>query len=342
MSGGGVSMERLNIGINWVQTFGVVLAIEVALPKSLKEVFSFLNVFSFNLDAFEGMGEVVSIVMGLLVPAWLVLELDAGLFRERTYFGFWGMTRKNGNIIFFKGLIAGLILISVIAVSFVCIAEGWINNDLVNALLLVLSSLNFFSFLHQVYLLREVLICVEDAKENFAKKRQENSMFLFLFFYTVAYLSGVSACSKLLVAEAPTKKLVGGILLPSYVFVPLWRLRGGAASAKAAVREAASEEGHLYKEMIFGVRVGHYGKPEIKYVPETKVLGRGEVSTYKDSLGVFSKKAVESAAMVCRRCFWSGLVGERAMQTVVGYRRRRYRHLGEADYLRYVFRSCAN
>lgn len=33
MSGGGISLERLNISINWVQTFGVVLAIEVALPK---------------------------------------------------------------------------------------------------------------------------------------------------------------------------------------------------------------------------------------------------------------------------------------------------------------------
>ena len=121
----------------------------------MKEVFSFLNVLYFNLDAFEGMGEVFSIVMGLLVPAWLVLEL--GLFRERTYFGFWGMTRKNGNIIFLKGLIAGLIIISAIAVSFVCIAEGWINNDLVNALLLVLSSLSFFSFLHQVYLLSQVV-----------------------------------------------------------------------------------------------------------------------------------------------------------------------------------------
>ncbi|GMI11467.1 hypothetical protein TrVE_jg10549 [Triparma verrucosa] len=120
-------------------------------------------------------------------------------------------------------------------------------------------------------------------------------MFFFLFFYTVAYLSGVSACTKLLVAEETAEKIVGGILLPFYVLVPLWKLRGGAASVKAAVEEAASEEGHTYKEIkdewddddiyIFEYKIVTTG---------TKVIGGGEVSTYQDSLGIFSKKAVES------------------------------------------------
>ena len=57
-----------------------------------------------------------------------------------------------------------------------------------NAFLIVLSGLSLLSFLHQVYLWRETKVC-ERANEDFAKKRQENQMFFFLFFYTVAYLS---------------------------------------------------------------------------------------------------------------------------------------------------------
>ena len=109
-----MELEKLNIGINWVQTFGMVLAIEVALPESFKEFFSFLEIFSFNFEIFEGMSDAVSIAMGLLVPPWLVFEFDVGLFfrfleeeesavpelhelalkryrrlfRERTYLGF--------------------------------------------------------------------------------------------------------------------------------------------------------------------------------------------------------------------------------------------------------------
>ena len=68
----------------------------------------------------------------------------------------------------------------------------------------------------------------------------------------------VSTCTKLLVTEETAEKVVGGILLPFYVLVPLWKLRGGAASVKAAVKEVAGEQ------------------------------------SYQDSLGIFSKKAVES------------------------------------------------
>ncbi|GMI11692.1 hypothetical protein TrLO_g5495 [Triparma laevis f. longispina] len=152
------------------------------------------------------------------------------------------------------------------AVSCVCIAEGWIDNDLANSFILVLTGLGLLGFLHQVYLWRETRIA-ESANEDFVKKRQENEVSFFLFFYTVAYLSGVSACSNLVVSEATAEKVVGGVLLPFYVFVPLWRLRSGASSVKAAFKRQLA---------------------------------------------------------------------------VLGSRRGRHRHLGEADYVCYVFRSCAN
>ncbi|GMH78523.1 hypothetical protein TL16_g07834 [Triparma laevis f. inornata] len=195
----------------------------------------------------------------------------------------------------------GLLPLIVVSLSRVCIAERWIDNDLANAFILVLSGLGILSFLCQIYLWREYVIA-ESANEDFAKKRQENSMFFFLFFYTVAYLSGVSACTKLLVGEATSEKVAGGILLPFYVFVPLWMQWGGAASAKAAVNEAASEEGHPYDEIKAtkgGIQFTYSGeiKMTTKMVIETtgtKVIGGGEIKTYKDSLGVFGKTAVES------------------------------------------------
>ncbi|GMH98534.1 hypothetical protein TrST_g7045 [Triparma strigata] len=304
LSGGiaGLELERLSIAINYLQNFGLVLVIDIPWPEAFKKWWSWVETLGLDFNVFGGMGEDVSIALGLLVPAWLVWEFDTGLFWERTYFGFYWMGNRGDNFKTreldshefkvvrggFKGFTAlGLGAAVFVALAFASVLAGWIANDLANAFLLVLSGLSLLSFLHQIYLWRETKVC-ESANEDFAKKRQENEMFFFLFFYTVAYLSGVSACMKLLLSEETAEKVVGGILLPFYVLVPLWKLRGGAASVKAAVKEAASEEGHKYKEIKFGQH------SEIIETTGTKVIGGGEVSTYQDSLGIFSKKAVES------------------------------------------------
>ena len=151
-----------------------------------------------DFDVFGGMGEDVSIALGLLVPAWLVWEFDAGLFWERKYFGF-AFMHKYGRVLdepedIGRFVLAGLLPIVALVLSCINISEGWITSDLVNAFLLVLSGLSLLSFLHQVYLWRETKVC-ESANEDFAKKRQENQMFFFLFFYTVAYLSGGESSS---------------------------------------------------------------------------------------------------------------------------------------------------
>ncbi|GMI01498.1 hypothetical protein TrLO_g4939 [Triparma laevis f. longispina] len=101
-------------------------------------------------------------------------------------------------------MFAGLIPFAAIALTCVSVGLGWIDNNLTNAFILVLSGLSLLIFFHRVHLWRETRI-EDSANGDFAKKRQENSIFFFLFFYTVAYLSGVSACTKLLVAETPTK-----------------------------------------------------------------------------------------------------------------------------------------
>ena len=147
----------------------------------------------FDFDVFGVMGKDVSIALGLLVPVWLIWEFDAGLFVERSYFGF-VFTDFDGRVLYDVlyqtwFMISGIVPVIAIVLSFVSVSEGWIANDLVNALIFVISGLSLLSFLHQVYLWRETKIC-ESANEDFAKKRQENEVYFFLFFYTVAYLSG--------------------------------------------------------------------------------------------------------------------------------------------------------
>ena len=51
-----------------------------------------------------------------------------------------------------KGFIAlGLSSVMFVALAFINVAAGWIDNDLANAFMLVLSSLSILSFIHQYY-----------------------------------------------------------------------------------------------------------------------------------------------------------------------------------------------
>ena len=150
-----------------------------------------METLGLDFDMFRGMGEDISIALGLLVPAWLIYEFDAGLFWERTDFRFFG-TDMEGNLqnrtVKGFGYFFGVPTISFVGLAIAGIAKEW-YSDRANAFVLVLSGLSLLSFLHQVYLWREFKVC-ESAKEDFAKKCQESQMFFFLFFYTIAYLSG--------------------------------------------------------------------------------------------------------------------------------------------------------
>ncbi|GMH59292.1 hypothetical protein TL16_g06414 [Triparma laevis f. inornata] len=244
--GGPIGLERLNIGINFAQNFGLVVTLKF-LPDDFKKWFEWFGVLGFDFKVFGGMGEEVSIALGLLVPARLIYEFDARLYRERKNFRFYYMFNDG------EGTCPPLLYLYAVAsflftaVALACVCGGWIDNDLANAFILVLSGLRFVSFLRHLCLRREYTVA-DSANEDFVKKRQENEMFFFLFFYTVAYLSGVSACTKLIIAETITKKAFGRFSIPFYVLVPLWRLRGGAASATTAVKKAT--EGQSYKDSL--------------------------------------------------------------------------------------------
>ncbi|GMI11616.1 hypothetical protein TrVE_jg1608 [Triparma verrucosa] len=87
---GGITLERLNIAINWVQNIGMVLLIDIDWPESFKKWFKFLEAFGlfgfFDFSVFGGMSEDVSIALGFLIPAWLIYEFDCGLYREKKRF----------------------------------------------------------------------------------------------------------------------------------------------------------------------------------------------------------------------------------------------------------------
>ena len=104
MSGGvgGMELERLYIANNWAQNFESLFFFNHLLPwpimnkvlEWIEMLFTLFFTLAFYYN-FGGIGEEVSTAQGLLVPAWLVWEFDAGLFWEMTYFGFAFMNRKG-------------------------------------------------------------------------------------------------------------------------------------------------------------------------------------------------------------------------------------------------------
>lgn len=90
---------------------------------------------------------------------WKIWEFDAGLYRKRKYFCFVFMEKKSGRVLEEpedqrRFVLAGITSGFAIVLSCVCLSEGWIANNLVNAFIFVFSVLGIFSFLNQVYLLR--------------------------------------------------------------------------------------------------------------------------------------------------------------------------------------------
>ena len=136
-------------------------------------------------------------MIGVLFPLWLIYEFDCGLYRERTNFGFVYQDRwERLYVCFYKYitlLSVGLMVISVISIAGNRMGTPLATGNILISFFLVLSGLFFLSFLHQVYLWREIKYC-KKVNEHFERKRQENEMFFFLFFYTVTYLSGGKFC----------------------------------------------------------------------------------------------------------------------------------------------------
>jgi len=98
---------------------------------------------------------------------------------------------------------------------------------------------------------------VDIAKEGYGLTRQGREMFVFLFLYTVAYLSGVTVCVTLAMKKTPRKATF-------YVFVPLWQLYVVAKKDNLEevkiwqnnkfVKEKISEEDTKYEDKLVKMR----------------------------------------------------------------------------------------
>ena len=248
MSGGGAGgvFETFTIAIAYIQSFSLAIKIDVPFPDSLKAFFAWLDIFSFSFDVFgrEGIGLWVSIFVGALLPPWLIFAFDAGM---RTKFGPPEFFTWQGDIDEMKAKLwfarCRNLSVIFIALSITSTARGWYMSDPVDALFLVLSFFFALTILDYYYLYRLMITC-DNAEEDFGKKWQQYDMFIFVFLYPVAYLSGVTACTSIFKFYS---RAIAMFLLPSYVFVPIIIL---ARYGKPVKESLGKEDGLDYKESL--------------------------------------------------------------------------------------------
>lgn len=73
---------------------------------------------------------------------------------------------------------------------------NWSGSDVLDTLFLVLPFVLTFTMLYQYYIYK-LQATYDVVKEDLGRTRQQSEMFLFLFLYQVAYLSGVTACTSM-------------------------------------------------------------------------------------------------------------------------------------------------
>ena len=89
-----------------------------------------------------------------------------------------------------------------VAYTIIAITAPCHHSDWVHALGTVLSGLFALTLGYDIIYLRRVrAACDGAAKEDFGKKRQQSDMFLFLFLFSLVYLSGVSASTSMAVLD---------------------------------------------------------------------------------------------------------------------------------------------
>jgi len=84
-------------------------------------------------------------------------------------------------------------------------------------------------------------------------------MFIFLFSFSVVYLSGVSTCISLAMMDSLASKIFGFLLLPLYAFYPLRKFYVAAKQVKNNLGEKAGKyEEKFKKTRINAVKELHY------------------------------------------------------------------------------------
>ena len=256
-------LEMLNISINFMQSFSLVLFIDINWPIELKHLFSWLEVFFFDIE-FAGVGDWPSILTGLAISPILIYSFDHGLFYERADFGrverivsqrkaWWIHAIKMGAI-----LVLELLVTTILSVVIAKDGSGSEGQQIAEFFLGTVSLVMICTMgcmIHWFYL-RGLYRTCSRVNEDFGSKRKSSDFTVFLFFYTISYLSGINACLKMIMKGSREKSNLiigsGALIAAGYTFVPLGKLLHCAYLTKKSleVRGGSSEE---FKESMMAV-----------------------------------------------------------------------------------------
>jgi len=275
----GQLIDKISIAINFVQSFGLTILIDVEWPDSFKNLFSWIEVFSLDIGIFGGeeLGEWIGIWIGLLLPIFLIWMFDCGVFRERKRFGTfflldedkYGELDNDDPLQMICGTFCGTCSIMFLGLAIGGTAAHWYGSNFADALFIVFSGFYTFWFLNNIRLWRS-RVAADIAKEDFCLTRQGSEAFVFLFLYTVVYLSGVSTCVTLATMDNKVM-VIGFVLLPFYMYTPVRKLYVTAEEVKNSlgevevchveetgkatfVKEKISEEDANYEDKLMNVR----------------------------------------------------------------------------------------
>ena len=209
--------EAVSISLNFFQNFGLVGLMAVPWPESFKNWIRFLDVFRLDIAPFAGecFGFWLTAFTGLLFPVWLLVMFEPtcataleksglNLFELE---GFLMLSSIPGFLMFLLALGFGITALAVgtawhndalnfsIAVFMsmrYIFGEAWNYVYVLAALFTYLASLYVIFLNYMLYLKRWKSRC-NQAKEDFPKSRQRGEITIFIFSYSLIYLSGVSA-----------------------------------------------------------------------------------------------------------------------------------------------------
>ncbi|GMH71347.1 hypothetical protein TrST_g3334 [Triparma strigata] len=176
----GALLQRVNIAIGFFQTFGLVGLMTFKWPATFKTFFlSWLDLFNLDFSFLKEYSNEITMWIGLLLPLWLFLFMDCGMFNVRLHL-------RSEIPDSWKTLFLAVVPIATTYFWFV-------DLQVLAILIWVFTALVIFKFFY----LRKLKHVCSTANENFQLKHQQNQMWYFLFFYTIAYLPGVWGFFKL-------------------------------------------------------------------------------------------------------------------------------------------------
>ncbi|GMH89419.1 hypothetical protein TrVE_jg13084 [Triparma verrucosa] len=241
--GSGSLQEMLAISISFLQTFSLIILLDVTWPPWFLHYFSWMEMLILD---FEFGDKWVVIICGLAIIPIFVLEADHGLFRGRHFFGIQRRLFERKDYESVK--------------RFVGEDDEWKKIRSAN-----FHDIKLFTFGFTLFLCLKAVseghlgvawwiegggVLGYSAIENFTLKRVFWEHFAFLFIYTIIFLPGINSCIEIAkigatnmgfsgsscesCTKTPRVLILGVVLGCVYSVAPLWLLWRTAKTVKAS------------------------------------------------------------------------------------------------------------